>query len=221
MQPTELKIKLIAKRNFWSKLKKNKQVELKIKNLGTHQLQILSIPTDPDKVHFKYIETEKKKDEFSYPIMIQENESKKLGITIKSSFKEWFWSGTNLKNISMPIYTSTASDPQNPEVSPCETKIPSARRFWILLVAPVILLSAIALFLFLRQPEQDVVISSYPHGKTVYIDRKPTGTTPTWLRVKEKAIIQIGDSPEYSVKEVLEDGLIFYREKKKKSQNEQ
>ena len=221
IQLTKLEVTPIVKGNRWLRLKKKKKIELEIKNSGPHPLRIFSIPADPNKVEVKDIETDNERTEVSYPIVIQENETKKLGIVIKSTLKEWLWSGIDLSNVSIPICANTVSDPQSYKVSPCETKLQSTRIFWIPLAASTIFLTAIALSLFLREQEQDVIISSYPHGKTVYIDRKPVGTTPTWLKVKEKAIIQIGDSPEYSVKKVLEDGLIFYREKKKEEQDEQ
>ena len=219
MPLTELELEPIIKRNCWSKLRKKKRVELEIKNSGHHLLQIFSVPTDLDKIEVEYLETDNGKTEVSYPIVIQENESKKLGIAIKSSLKEWLWSGIDLSNILVSIYANTTSDPKKSEVFTGEAKIKSARIFWISLVT-LIILGGIALFAFFRQPEQDIVISSYPHGQTVYIEGKPVGTTPTWLKVKEKATIKIGDLPQRSVKEVLEDGLIFYRSEKEENQNE-
>ena len=219
IQLTKLEITPIVKGNRRLRWWEKKQI-LEIKNSGPHPLRIFNIPTDLDKIEVEYPETDNRTTEVSYPIVIQKNESEKLGITIKSSFKDWLWSGIDLSNVSIPIYANTVSAPQSYKVSSCETKIQSAWIFWIPFVALGILVG-IGLFLFFRQPEQDVVISSYPYGQTVRVDGEKVGTTPTLLKVKEKAIIQIGDSRECSVKEVLEDGLIFYREEKKESQNEQ
>ena len=214
MQPTELEIKPIVKRNFWSKLRKKRRVELEIKNLESHRLGIFSIPTDPDKVQFKYIETEKKKDEFSYPIILQENESKKLGIVIKSSFKEWLWSGTDLDNISVPIYVYTVRDPEDCRVFEDEDKIGRVSIFVTVGLA-LVLISTIVLsiyLLFFRHPKRDVVVSSYPPSQIVRVDGEEFGTTPTLLKVKGNAKIEIGSSGERLVKDVQKEGTIFFAE---------
>lgn len=212
MQPIELKTEPIVKRNFWSKLRKKKRVELKIENSGTQPLQIFSIPTDPDKVQFKYIETEKKKDEFSYPIMLQENESKKLGIVIKSSFKEWLWSGTDLDNISVPTYAYTVRDPEVSRVFENGDKIGRVP-IYITVGLPLVLIFIIGLsiyLLFFRHPTQEVIVSSYPPSQIVRVDGEEFGTTPTLLKVKGNAKIEIGSSDERWVKDVQKEGTIFF-----------
>ena len=219
------KLEVTPEENLCLRLRKENPIELKLKNSGPHPLRIFGIPTDLDKIEVEYLETDNEKTEVSYPIVIQKDKSKNLGITIKSSFKERLWSsidlskgrlrsGIDLSNVSIPIYANTVSDPQSYKVSPCEMKMQSTRSFLIVLIALIVFIFAliclVVFFMFFREPEPAVIVSSYPHGQTVRVDRKEAGTTPTLLKVKGNARIQIGSSDERQVKDVQKEGTIFF-----------
>ena len=222
IQLTKLEVTPIVKGNRWLRLKKKKRVELEIKNSGAQPLRIFSIPTDLDKIEVKYLKTDSGKAEVSYPIVIRGNESKKLGITIKSSFKEWLWDGTDLSNISVLIYANSACDPKDSYVFADEHKIGDGHKIGrvpIFEVAEVtlVLIFIIALLthlLFLLHSKREVIVSSYPHGQTVRVDGEEAGTTPTLLKVKGNARIRIGSSDEMLVKNVPNKGTIFFAEGK-------
>ena len=214
------KLEVTPEKNLCLRLRKENPIELELKNSGPHPLRIFGIPTDLDKIEVEYLETDNEKTQVSYPIVIQKDKSKKLGITIKSSFKEWLWSGIDLSNVSIPIYANTVSDPQSYKVSRCKMKMEKNRNFWIGLVALVglilfgLILFGLILFGvfsgFFQSSEKEVIVSSYPHGQTVRVDGEEFGTTPTLLKVKENARIQIGSSDERQVKDVQKEWTIFF-----------
>ena len=63
-----------------------------------------------------------------------------------------------------------------------------------------------------RQSEHDVIVSSYPQGKNIYIDgaEDSISRTPTRLKLKESAKIEVEGFRERNVKEALKDGVIFF-----------
>ena len=133
-----IEVKPIVKRDRWSRLRRKKSVELEIRNLGTYPVRISSIPTDLDKVEVKYLKTDKGKTSIHYPFKIAEGQSLKIGVKIRSNLKEWLWSGTNLCEIPLQIYTSGAFNPKNSSVLACEARIQSMRSCWITIAIGIV-----------------------------------------------------------------------------------
>ena len=230
----------IVKRDFRSRLWKKQIAELKIKNLGTHPVRIFGIPIDPDKIRMKYPETNRGKTSIDYPIVIPEKRSRKIGITIKLSFKEWLWSGMDVRKVSLPIFANGAFDPKNADVFASKVEMQNLLPSFmtrllavVSLVSLVFLISLVALaicgiaplkFLSFSQSTHDVFVSSEPQGQRVIVDvivDKDDVTTPTLLKLDADAEIQIGDSGKRRVRDVLEDGHIFFPNERWDSQTEE
>ncbi len=205
----KVKNRLIARRGFWSKLRKTKIAELQIENLATYPVRIFKILADPNKIQVIYLETNGKRTNVHYPIVIPENDSKKICFAIKSSLKEWLWSGTDLCKQRVKICSNTTFNPENSSVFANKVKIQSERTFWLTL-GIVIFTISVSLFLFFRQLEYDVMVLSSPHGQVVHIDGRSVGQTPIKLKVKESSEIQIGNSRTRHVKDVVENGRIIF-----------
>ena len=198
-----------VKRNVWFGLWKERYAELEIKNLGSHPLRIFNFPTDLTKVQVEHVETDGERSEIHYPVVIQKNESKKFCITIKSVLWEWLVRGTDLSKISVPIYANTGHDPKDSYVFADEAKV-GTKLFVGIFIGIFIVLMALLCWFFSGPPEQEVIVYSYPLRQTVYVNDKKAGTTPTLLKVKENASIQIGDSDKQQIKDVIKKGTIFF-----------
>ena len=229
MKCTEIEVKPvkpIVKRNFWAGFRKPKIVELQISNLGTHPIQISNILTDLDKLEVKYLKTDNEKDHIHYPIVVPEKQSRKIGIAIK-----WFCKGTDLCKVPLQIYTNDKFYPEDPNVFACEAGIQSKLIFWLMLLGVAICGITLLKFLF-SQSSHDVFVSSKPQGQHVIVSSKRQGqhvivgknikvTTPTLLKLDADAEIQIGDSGKRRVRDVLEDGCIFFPNERWHSQTEE
>lgn len=203
----------VKKISFYSKWRKRKHVEFKIKNSGTHPLRIFNFPTDLTKVEVKYLETDGERAEFDCPIVINTGESKKFGLRIKSSLREWLWSGTDLSKISVPIYANAGPDPKESYVFVDRSEIGRGLIWRVGLFLLIVSVLPFCKYWFCdRQPEQEVevIVSSYPLGKNIRVNGKKVGITPIRLQVKEKADIEIWHSNSQQVKDVIEKGTIFF-----------
>lgn len=203
----------VKKISFCSTWRKNKHVEFKIKNSGTHPLRIFKFPTDLTKVKVEYRETDGERAKFEYPIVIKTGESEKFGVRIISSLRECLWSGIGLEKISVPIYANAGPDPKKSYVFADRSKIGRGLIWRVgLFLLIVSVLPVYKYWCCYRQPEQEVevIVSSYPLGKIIRVDGKEEGITPIRLQVKEKADIQIWHSNRQQVKDVIEAGTIFF-----------
>ena len=214
----------VKKISFCSKWRKKKHVEFKIKNSGTHPLRIFNFPTDRTKVEVEYLETDGERAGFDYPIVINTGESKKFGIRVRSSLREWLWSGIELEKISVPIYANAGPDPKGSYVFADRSEIGKGLIWRVGLFLLIVLVLPFCKYWFYdRQPEREVevIVSSYPLGKIIRVNRKEEGITPIRLQVKEKADIQIGYSNSQQVNEVMETRTIFFPNSKWKANKEE
>ena len=218
-----IEVRPIVKRDPWSRFRRKKNVELEIRNLDTHSVRISSIPTDLDKVEVTYLKTDKGKIPIQETFQIEEGQSLKIGVKIRSSLKEWFWSGTNLCEVPLQIYTSGAFNPEDASVFAGEARIQSMRSCWITIAIAIVIVCGIALskLLFFPQSNYDVSVSSKPQGRNVIVNNKFVATTPTLLKLDGDSEIEIGDSDKRRVRDVLEDGCIFFPNERWDSQTEE
>ena len=203
----------VKKISFYSKWRKRKYVEFKIKNSGMHPLRIFNFPTDLTKVEVKYLETDGERAEFDYPIVINTGESRKFGIRIRSSLGECLWSGIELEKISVPIYTNAGPDPKESYVFADRSEMGRGLIWRVGLFLLIVSVLPFCKYWFCdRQPEQEVkvIVSSYPLGEIIRVNGKEEGITPIRLQVKEEADIRIGNSNRRQVKDVIEKGTIFF-----------
>ena len=91
------------------------------------------------------------------------------------------------------------------------------KKFRLLIIALFIalLLLRIGIYYFdnsFRQSKHDVIVSSYPQGKEIYIDedKDSVSRTPTRLKLNEAAKIEVEDFGKHDVEKVLRDGIIFF-----------
>ena len=189
---------------------------MKIENLGNHPVRIFGIPTDIDKIEVKDPETNSGKTPIDYPIVIPEGQIRKIGITIKSSFTEWLWRGTDISKVSLSIFANGAFNPEDANVFASKPKIRNLLPPWVTILLALAALAAITIwgiplikFLFFSPSSRDIFVSSQSQGQDVVVDGEFETTTPTLLKLDRDSEIEIGDSGKRHVED-SESDYIFH-----------
>lgn len=217
----KIEVTSIVERRFWSRWRKKRIAELKIKNLGTHPVRICSIPTDLDKIEVKCFETDSGKITIRYPLVIPEKQSRKIGILIKLRLKEWLWGGTDIREVSLQIFANGAFNPEDANVFASKVKIKSAGIFGLLLLAIIAVCGIVPFrYSFFPRSSRDIFVSSRPQGQRVIVDKEFVTTTPTLLKLDGDSEVQIGGSGKYRVEDIKND-YIFYENAGSDSQIEE